>query len=119
MGGKNRHFGYLHMLGRVSHIDGHIGDVVARERLDALIHLGGAVCVSMKTDIAEVRLHQSGLEVRHANSGIGHIDAKTVRNGLDSSFSGTIDIASRIGRIARNRTDIDNVSAVASSSADL
>ena len=35
--GQNQHFGYLYVLGRIGGIDGHVCNVVASQRHDALI----------------------------------------------------------------------------------
>ena len=113
MGSEDEHFGYLHVLGGVSGIDGHICNVIARKRLDALVELGSAGCITMETDVAEVGLDEAGLEVGDANSCIGHVDAQSVGEGLHSCFRGTVYIASSIGCIACYAPYIDNVSTIA------
>ena len=42
MGGQNQHFGNLHVSRGIGCIDGNVGNVVACQRLDALIDVGGA-----------------------------------------------------------------------------
>ena len=75
MCGKDKHLGYLDVGRGIGSIDGNIGNVVARERLDALIDIGGPVVVTVETGVAEVRLDKSRLQVRHADGGMGHINA--------------------------------------------
>ena len=78
MGGQYEHFGNLHVLWGVGGKDGNVGNIVARHGLDAFIDRGGPVVVSVETDVAEVGLHKSGLQVRHTDSSIGDIDAQTI-----------------------------------------
>ncbi len=113
MGGENEHFGYLHMFGGVGGIDGHIGDIVAREGFDALIELGCALGVAVEADVAEIGLYEAGLEVGDADGSVGHVDAESVGEGLHGCLCGTVDIASCVSSIARHTTYINNVSAVA------
>lgn len=113
MSGQNEHLGYLHVGWGIGCEDGHIGDVVAREGLDALIEFGCALGVAMEADVAEVGLYEAGLEVGDADSGIGHVDAETVGEGFYSSLCGTVDITPCVGSIARHAPYINNVSAVA------
>ena len=48
MSGQDEDLGNLHMLRRIGSIDGHIGDVVASEGLDAFIDIGSTVAVAME-----------------------------------------------------------------------
>ena len=113
MSGQNEYFGNLHMRWGIGSKDCHIGDVVAREGFDALIEFGSTLGIAVEADVAEVGLYEAGLEVGDADSGIGHIDAETVGEGLHGSLCGAVDIASGIGGIARYAPYINNVSAVA------
>ena len=113
MSGENEHFGNLHVLGGVGGIDGHIGDVVARKRLDALIEFGRTGRITVEADVAEVGLDKAGLEVGDADGCVGHIDAESVGEGLHGCLRSTVDIASGIGGITRHTSYINNVSAVA------
>ena len=56
MGGQYQHFGNLHMRWSISRIDSNVGNVVASQRLDALIDVGGTLVIAMETDGAEVGL---------------------------------------------------------------
>ena len=78
MGGQNQHLGYLDMSGCVGGIDGHVCDVIASQRLDAFIDIGGTVVVAMKADVAEIRLYEAGLQVGDADSSVGHVNAQAV-----------------------------------------
>ena len=78
MGGQDKHFGYLYVSRGVGGIDGHIGNVVASEGLDALIEFGSAVGIAVEADIAEIGLYEAGLEVGDADSCVGHIDAESI-----------------------------------------
>ena len=113
MSGQNEYLGYLHMGGGIGGIDGHIGNIVAREGLDALIELGGAGRIAMEADVAEIGLDEAGLEVGDADGRVGHIDAEAVAKGLYGCLRGAVDIATGIGCIARHTPYINNVSAVA------
>ena len=73
-----QHLGYLYVLRGVGGIDGNIGNVVARQGLDAFIDRSGSFVVSVETNVAEVGLYESRLQVRHADGGIGYIDAQAV-----------------------------------------
>ena len=68
MGGQDEHLGYLDVSGSIGGIDGNIGNVVASQRGDALIDIGGTSGVSMKANVAEVGLYKSGLQVGDADS---------------------------------------------------
>ena len=100
MGGQNEYLCYLHMLGRVGGIYGDISYIVARKGLDAFIDIGCTIVVTMETDIAEVGLHKSRLQVGDTDGGIGHIDTQAIGKGLDGCLRGTIHIATGIGSIA-------------------
>ena len=73
MGGQNQHLGNLHVLRRIGSIDSHVGNIIARKGFDALIDISSTVAVAVETDITEVGLYQSGLQVGHAHGSIGHI----------------------------------------------
>ena len=101
------------MSGCIGGIDGDIGDVVARQRLDALIDIGGAVIVTMEADVAEVGLDEAGLQVSDADGRIGHVDAESVGQCLHGSLSGAIHVATGVGGITGYGTHVDDVTAVA------
>ena len=103
MRGEDEDLGNLHMLGGIGGIDGHVGDVVACEWFDALIDVGSSAGISMETDVAEVGLNKSRLQVRHTDGRTGNIDSQTVGQGFHSSLRGTIDVAAGISGIACNR----------------
>ena len=113
MGGEYEHLGDLHVLGGVGGIDGHVGDVVTGEGLDALVDIGGALGVTMEARVAEVGLNKAGLEVGDTDGGIGHIEAQAVGDGLHGSLGGAIYVAVGIGGVASDGADIDDMAAVA------
>ena len=78
MSGKNEHLSNLYVLRSIGGIDSHIGNVVASQGLDTLIYIGSTIVVTAETDIAEVRLNETGLQVRDADGRIGNINAQTV-----------------------------------------
>ena len=100
MGSQYQHLGYLYVLRGIRGEDGYIGNVVARQRLDAFVDCGGTVTVAAEADVAEVGLHKSGLQVRHADSRVGNVDAQTVGECFHGSLGGTVDIAAGVGCIA-------------------
>ena len=106
MGSQYQHLGNLYMLRGICSIDGHVGNIVACQGLDALIELGGALGIAVETDVAEVGLHEAGLEIGDADGGVGHIDAQTVGEGLDGGLRSAVDIATGVGGIARHTTYI-------------
>ena len=63
MGSQDEHLGYLHVSGSVSSIDGHIGNILASEWLDAFIHTCSTLLIAVEADVAEIGLNQSGLEI--------------------------------------------------------
>ena len=82
VGGHDQHFGYLDMLGQGSGEVNHLGHIVARERTKPFIHVVGRSLIATETHHGEVRLHQSGLDVRHTYGSIHQIYTQTVRRGL-------------------------------------
>ena len=74
---KHQHFGYLYMLGGACCIECHVGYVVAYERLDTLIYIVGTLVIAMETDVGEVGLNESGLQVSHSYTCMGNIDAQS------------------------------------------
>ena len=86
MSGQNEYLCYLHMLWRVGGIYGDIGYIVARKGLDALIDIGCTIVVAMETDIAEVGLHKSRLQISHPDGGVGHIDTQASERALTAAF---------------------------------
>lgn len=82
MGGENQHLGYLDMLGSAGGIECHVGNVVARQWLNATVNIVGTLAVAMETDVGEIGLHQSRLDVGYANAGMSHVDAQTVGDGF-------------------------------------
>ena len=113
MGGEDQHLGYLHVLGGVGGIDGHVGDIVARQGLDAFVDVGGALGVAVEAGVAEVGLHQSWFKVGNADSCVCDIKAQTVGDGLHSSLGSAVDIAVGVGSVAGYRADVDDMAAVA------
>ena len=55
MRGQNQHFGYLHMSRRIGGIDGHVGNVVARQGLDAGVEFGGAFGIATEARLSATR----------------------------------------------------------------
>ena len=96
MGGEDEHLGNLDVGGGIGCIDGYIGDVVTRQWIDALIEFAGAIGIALETDITEVGLHETWLEVGDPYGGVGHIDTETVGEGFHGCLRGTIYIASCI-----------------------
>ena len=68
MGGQYQHLGNLHMGWGIGSIDGNVGDVVARQRLDTFIDIGGTLVVTMKAGVAEVGLDKSWFQVGDAEA---------------------------------------------------
>ncbi len=101
------------MVGGIGCIYSYIGNIVAGKRLDSFIDIGGTVIVAMKTDIAEVGLNKTWLQMGYTYCSICHIDAQSIGKGFYCRFSGTVDIASCIGSIACYRANIYDVSAIA------
>ena len=69
---------------------------IACQWLDALVYIRSAGCVTMETDIAEIRLDKAWFQVGDTNGRIGNIDTESVRKSLNSRLCGTIDIAACI-----------------------
>ena len=84
------------MLWCIGGVNGNIGNIVASEGLDAFVHIGRTVVVTMEADVAEVGLHQAWLQIRDTNGCVGHIDTQSVRKGLYCCLGGTIDISIRV-----------------------
>ena len=78
MGGQNQHLGNLYVLGGVGGKNGNIGYIVTSQRLDACVEFLRTLFITLETHVAEISLHESGLQVRHADSGIGYVDAQTI-----------------------------------------
>ena len=78
MSGQHEHFGYLDMLGGTGGIEGYVGDIVTRERFDALIDFHGTVIVAMESNAAEVCFNKSWLDIRHTHTRMGHVDTQSV-----------------------------------------
>ena len=72
MGGEDEYLGNLDMGRCVRGIDGHVGDIVARQGLDALIDISGTVVVAVEADIAEIGLYKSGLQVGNTDGGVSN-----------------------------------------------
>ena len=68
MGGQYQYLGNLHMGWGIGSIDGNVGDVVARQRLDTFIDIGGTLVVTMKAGVAEVGLDKSWFQVGDAEA---------------------------------------------------
>ena len=113
MGGQNQHLGDLHVGRGVGSIDSHIGHIVGCERFDTLINLGSPFGVAVEARVAEICFDKSGLEIRHTDGRVRHIDAQTVAEGFHRCFCGTIDVAAGVGRVACQRADVDDVASVA------
>ena len=103
----------LYVLRGVGGKDGYVSNIVACQGFDAFIDGGGTVVVSVETDVAEVGLYKSWLQIRHANGGISDIYTQTIGKCFHSGFCGTIDVAAGIGSIASYRANVDNMSTIA------
>ena len=68
MSGQNQHLCNLYMLWCIGGVNGNIGNIVASEGLDAFVHIGRTVVVTMEADVAEVGLHQAWLQIRDIRS---------------------------------------------------
>ena len=113
MGSEYQHLGYLHMGGSTGGIESYVGNVGARERSDALIHIFGTLVIAMESHVAEVCLHQSRFEISHSHCRMCYIYSESVSDGLNCRLCGAIHVASCIGSIAGNRTDVDDMTCVA------
>ena len=82
MGGEDEYLGYLDVGRGVGCVYGHVGDVVAREGLDALVDGGSTICIPMKPDIAEVGLYKAGLEVA--------VSATSMRSPSESALTAAL-----------------------------
>ena len=60
MCGENKHLGNLNMLRSLGTIEGRVGDVLTRQRLDTLINFVCALVVTLEARKAEIRFHASG-----------------------------------------------------------
>ena len=54
MGGQHKHLGNLHMGRSAYGVEAHIGDVVARQGLNAVVNMTGALFVTMESDVGEI-----------------------------------------------------------------
>ena len=52
MSGQNQHLYNLYMLWCIGGVNGNIGNIVASEGLDAFVHIGRTVVVTMEVDVA-------------------------------------------------------------------
>ena len=112
MCGQYQHFCNLYMSRSIGRINSNVGNIVARKRRDALVNIRCAIGVTAKTNVTEISLNKTRLQVRNTDGCISNINTQSVRKSLHSSLCGTIYIASSIGSIAGNRPDIDNVTTV-------
>ena len=113
MGCKNKQFSDLDMGGSVHSKSDALGDILARQRLDAFIDVVCALFVAMETNDREIGLDQTGFDVGHAHAGMGHVDAQAVAQGLHGRLGGTIDVTAGIGSIAGHAADVHHMSAIA------
>ena len=102
VGRHDQHFGYLDMLGQGSSEINHLGHIVARERTKPFIHVVGRSLIAPETHYGEVRLHQSGLDVRHTYGSIHQIYTQTVRQGLYRRLAGTVHAPAGISIVSGN-----------------
>lgn len=113
MGGENQHLGYLNMLGSAGGIECHVGNIIASQWLNATVNIVGTLGVAMETDVGEIGLHQSRLDVGNANAGMSHVDAQTIGDGFYCTLGGTVHISARIGSIASHTSDVDDMTTIA------
>ena len=59
MGCQDKHLGNLDVSWSIGGKDRNIGNIITRQRLDAFIHVCSPVGVTMKSDVAEIRLNKS------------------------------------------------------------
>ena len=74
MGSENQHLGNLDMGRGIGSKDGDIGNIIARQWLNAFIDICRSVAIAMETDVAEIRLDQARLQIGDTDGRIGHID---------------------------------------------
>jgi hypothetical protein len=109
--GEDEDLGNLDMRRSGGGVEGYVGDVVARERLDASVEALGGSGVAVEADVGEVGLDEAGFKVGDADGRLVKIHAKTVAEGLDSGFGGAIGAAARVSDIASYGADIDDMAA--------
>ena len=78
MGSKDEHLGNLDVGRSISGKYGNIGNIIARQRLDALIDTCSTIVIPMETDVAEISLDKTRLQVSNTDSRISYIDAKSI-----------------------------------------
>ena len=98
------------MLGQGSSEINHLGHIVARERTKPFIHVVGRSLIAPETHYGEVRLHQSGLDVRHTYGSIHQIYTQTVRQGLYRRLAGTVHAPAGISIVSGNGPHVNDVS---------
>ena len=111
MSGEDEDLGNLDMRRSRGGVEGYVGDVVAREGLDAGVETLGGSGVAVEADVGEVGLDEAGLEVGDADGRLVEVHAKTVAEGLDSGFGGAIGAAARVGGVTGYGADVDDVAA--------
>ena len=67
----------------------------------------------MEADVAKVGLHQSRLDIGHADARVGRVDAQSVGDHLHRRLRAAIDVAVGVGSVASHRTDVDDLATVA------
>lgn len=86
MGGQHKHLGNLHMGRSAYGVEAHIGDVVARQGLNAVVNMTGALFVTMESDVGEIGFHQARLHIGNANATVGHINTQAIANGFTAAL---------------------------------
>lgn len=113
VGGGHENLGYLHVFGGVGRKQDDVGNVIARQWLDAVVHVVGFLLVAAEAGHAEMGFHQPGLDVRHPHGRMGHVDAQSVRQGLDCRLGGTVHAAAPVGSLAGQAAQVDDMAVVA------
>ena len=94
MGCQHKNLRNLHMLRCIGGVKGNAGNVVASQRLYALIHIVGPLAVSVETNDAEIRLHKPRLDIRYTHGGVRNVNAQAVGDGLYRRLCGAVNISS-------------------------
>ena len=100
------------MLRSTGSIESHIRNIITIQRFDTLINTGSTLIITMETDIREIRLHQSRLDIGNTHLGMSHINTQAIGDCLDGSLGSTIYITTSVSCITSHTTYINNVSMI-------
>lgn len=91
----------------------HLGDIIARQRLDTLIHLLRLVLVAVKAHDAELGLDLARVDLDDADARRDEFLAERLGERAHGGFGCAVDAAALVGLAAGDGPDVDDVAAAA------